>query len=228
MKQLFHFIRQKYLFIKYSRKYKNNKIYLIINGKEKQVHPSKYIKNFEITFRGSNNKVTIELPQKMHHFILKVNSSNNTVYVGKNCSGKYNFRLIGNDNIVKIGENNTSSGFSAILNDSKLIIGNNCMFSNSIKLWTDGHSVIDKDTKELLNPSGRTIKIGNHVWIGENVTLLKKTNIPDNCIIAHSSIITKEFTKENCIYAGNPAKAVKYNIDWHKASPKEYHKGLVN
>ena len=224
MRQLFQFIRQKYLYLKYSRKYKNNKVYLIIDGQEKQVQASKYIENFELTFRGNNNKVTIEFPQNMHKCILKINSNNNSVYIGKNNSGKYNFRLIGNDNTVKIGQNNISNGFSAILNDSHLIIGNDCMFSNSIKLWTDGHSVIDNETKELLNPSGRTIKIGDHVWIGENVTLLKRTNIPSNCIVAHSSIVTKEFTEENCLYAGNPAKPVKHGINWDSRAPKDYKK----
>lgn len=223
MKKIFNYIHAKYQYFKYSRKYENNKIYLINpDGTKKQVSPSYYIKNFEIVFRGNNNEVFIKMPQRMHRCILQICSNNNKIYIGKNNSGKYNFRLIGNDNSIKIGENNTSSGFSAILNDSHLVIGNNCMFSNSIKLWTDGHSVIDKDTKELLNPSGKTIKIGNHVWIGENVTLLKRTNIPDNCIVAHSSIVTKEFTEENCIYAGNPARAVKHNINWTEESPKEY------
>ncbi|GEM_PF-1230138 len=52
------------------------------------------------------------------------------------------------------------------------------------------------------------IIIGNNVWIGRNVTILKGAKIGDNCVIATGSIVTKEIPA-NCVAAGIPAKPVK-------------------
>ena len=79
---------------------------------------------------------------------------------------------------------------------------------------TDVHKVIDKDTDEVLNSAKDKIKIGNHVWVGERVTMTKNAQIPDNCVIGIASVVTKKFDEEYCVIAGAPAKIVKHNINW--------------
>ena len=55
--------------------------------------------------------------------------------------------------------------------------------------------------------------IGNKVWIGCNVTILKNTFVGNNCVIAAGSVVKGTFP-DNTLIAGNPAKAVKQNVDW--------------
>ena len=50
-------------------------------------------------------------------------------------------------------------------------------------------------------------KIGNHVSIGTNSTILA-VNICDNVVIGAGSVVTKDITKPG-IYAGNPAKFLR-------------------
>jgi acetyltransferase-like isoleucine patch superfamily enzyme len=50
-------------------------------------------------------------------------------------------------------------------------------------------------------------KIGNHVSIGSNATILA-VNICDNVVIGAGSVVTKDITKPG-IYAGNPAKFLR-------------------
>ena len=59
----------------------------------------------------------------------------------------------------------------------------------------------------------KDVVIGNHVWIGRNVTINKVVGIGSNSIIAGHSVVTKNIPS-NCIAAGTPAKVVKYQIDW--------------
>jgi acetyltransferase-like isoleucine patch superfamily enzyme len=50
-------------------------------------------------------------------------------------------------------------------------------------------------------------KIGSHVSIGSNATILA-VNICDNVVIGAGSVVTKDITKPG-IYAGNPAKFLR-------------------
>lgn len=59
----------------------------------------------------------------------------------------------------------------------------------------------------------RPIVIGNKVWIGTNVTVLKGVKIGDGCVIAAGSLVTKDIPA-NCLAGGVPAKVIKENVKW--------------
>ena len=104
-------------------------------------------------------------------------------------------------------------------------IGKDCMLSSNITFRaTDGHCIIDNDTKELLNAT-KPIIIGDHVWIGANATILKGAIVNDNSIIATESLVTRNFPEKNIIIGGNPAKILKKNINWSRTYVKNYKKG---
>ena len=50
--------------------------------------------------------------------------------------------------------------------------------------------------------------IGNNVWLGSNVKVLKGVSIGDNSIISAGSVVTKS-VPENVIAGGIPAKVIK-------------------
>lgn len=54
-------------------------------------------------------------------------------------------------------------------------------------------------------PSHGKVKIGNNVWLGENVTILKGVTIGNNVIIGIGSIVTKDIPS-NSVAVGVPAK----------------------
>lgn len=60
----------------------------------------------------------------------------------------------------------------------------------------------------------RSIKIGNNVWCGYGVSILKNVHVADNCIIGCHSVVAKSFDTPYCAIAGNPAKVVKTNVEW--------------
>lgn len=55
----------------------------------------------------------------------------------------------------------------------------------------------------------KTVKIGNHVFIGARVFILKGVTIGDNTVIGAGSIVSKDIPA-NCIAAGNPCKVIKF------------------
>jgi UDP-2-acetamido-3-amino-2,3-dideoxy-glucuronate N-acetyltransferase len=52
-------------------------------------------------------------------------------------------------------------------------------------------------------------KIGSNVSIGANATIICGITIEDNVMIGAGSVVTKD-CKKNGIYAGNPAKLIRY------------------
>nr|WP_270521496.1 acyltransferase [Megamonas funiformis] len=91
----------------------------------------------------------------------------------------------------------------------RIEIGENVAISHDV-------TIMDSDAHEGLwegYEKTKPIKIGNHVWIGTRVTILKGVTIGDNAIIAAGSVVTKD-VPNNTIVAGVPAKVIKTNINW--------------
>lgn len=77
-----------------------------------------------------------------------------------------------------------------------------------------GHGVMFiNDTFSTGGPAGgdqskwKVTKIGNHVSIGSNATILP-VSICDNAVIGAGAVVTKDITEPG-VYAGNPAKKIK-------------------
>lgn len=107
---------------------------------------------------------------------------------------------------IKIGSYNENRGcFYLICSGGKLQIGSHCFFNINASVTCVNHIVIgdyccfgnnlvivDHD-HNIKNEQGGFIKgeviIGNNVWVGANVTILKDTYIGDNCVIAAGSVV---------------------------------------
>lgn len=114
--------------------------------------------------------------------------------------------------IISIGDKSYIAGDSKIYSNKSINIGSNCALSWGMTIIdTDFYKAIDTTAKN--NIICESINIGNHVWIGCNVTILKGVNIGDNSIIAAGSIVNKDIPK-NCLVGGNPAKIIKKDINW--------------
>lgn len=73
----------------------------------------------------------------------------------------------------------------------------------------DGH-----DISGLEAPNApKAISIGEHVWIGEQVALLKGAKLGFDSVVARGSIITKEFPPSSLV-GGAPARLLRSGIAW--------------
>lgn len=124
--------------------------------------------------------------------------------------------VISNEGKITIGENTNFTMVEFICRD-EIEIGDRCLFSWNVSLMdTDHHDIFLVGNDKVINKP-RKIKIGNHVWIGSDVRILKGVSIADNNIIGMGSIITQSIEKENVI-VGNKVetKILKENIEWEE------------
>lgn len=204
----------------------NNKI-IFYDEKHEIIHDNLKLPLINISVSGNNN--IIRLPLSFYHgnfdaaVHLFITGNNNNYTLEKNIGGVWNCTMLGDNNNFLVGENTACGEFNVTLHGNTFIIGKDCMISALEELWTDGHSVIDETTKEVLNLPKDPILIGNHCWIGRRVTFTKSAQIPDNCIVGIGSLVTKKFYEPNCVIAGNPAKVVKRGINWHGEMPTKYY-----
>ena len=210
---------------------RQNNIFIIKNNIKQKVE---YIDGLDIKFEGINNTIEI-YGDPLPRFINCVMQIKNNNYVkidsSKHVINQLNFRLEGDCSKLIIGKDFSIRGGMMLLdNNLELEIGDNCMFSSGIYLrTTDGHAIFDNTTKKVLNKSEtKSIVIGNHVWLGNSVTVMKNSKISDNSVVGKSSIVTKKFETPNVLLVGSPAKIAKTNINWDRRSPEQYEKEVAS
>lgn len=166
-----------------------------------------HIQKVSIRAYGNNNIVKIEDGAYLHKVKIRIGFPDTPV---DNC-------------LIKVGKNTSINSAKMQLgeNGSSIIIEEECMISFNVEFsCTDTHSIFDKNGK-LINV-GNNITIGANSWICQNAVILKNSTIPKNSIIAQNSVVTKQFTQENTIIGGAPAKILKENITWDRKRPNYF------
>ena len=113
---------------------------------------------------------------------------------------------------LKIG-NNVYIGARVSFSVAKEItVGDNCYFANEITVRdNDGHPLdyLKRRANEAVPKDAvKPIKIGNDVWVGSRVLILKGVTIGDGAVIASGSIVTKD-VEPFTLVGGNSAKIIK-------------------
>lgn len=128
--------------------------------------------------------------------------------IGKN-SGIY----VGKNGVLTIGDEFRVTSNLSLNCLHKIDIGKNVLLS-----WQC--TILDSDFHKIYNLEGniinkdKTVFIGENVWIGNNVIILKGSEISNDCIIGAGSVLAKCLEQKNTIYAGNPIRVIKDNINW--------------
>ena len=180
------------------------------------------VKNCLFSVHGNENIIKIADGCKFENvrFILKGNRQ--SIQVGSNVAmGAGSVLWIeDNEGLIQIGKYSTFEQVHLAVTEDKssIIIGEDCMFSNDIDVRTgDSHSIFDLQTGKRIN-AAKSVIIGNHVWCGAHVSILKGSQVPNGCVIGARSTITCRTPpySPNIIIAGTPADEIRKSIKWSR------------
>lgn len=191
------------------------------------------LRNSSIHFGGKNNILYCEDGVILCDCSIDFQADNSLIFLSKSIK-EYRFAItINNNSVCYFGRNNYFNGMMhIILSEHKhFFVGDNCLFSFDV--WVrnaDPHLIYSTKTKERINLT-KSVFIGDHVWVGQSVMLLKGTKIDSGSILGARSVGTGNIT-HNSVWAGSPIRKIKDSIFWnglsvHKWGEEETKKSLI-
>lgn len=183
--------------------------------------------NFRLTIKGCNNSIVFKSRPLLHgNLVIYINADNCEVVLGENITCQKNLFISllpsgkgrhSRQLKCSIGNNTTFNGLVSIVlaeENNEIQIGENCLFADNISISTsDSHRIFSIKTGDRINKA-QSVFIGHHVWVGENVKILKGSMILNDSIVAMGSIVTRKFEYGNVVLAGVPAKIVRSEVNW--------------
>lgn len=114
---------------------------------------------------------------------------------------------------IMIG-NNTSLNHNCIFTaHKKILIGENVQFGPNVLIYDHDHDFRKKNGLKNLNYISEDVIIGNNVWIGANVTILRGTIIGDNCVVAAGSTIKGSFIDNSIVIQKRDTQILNYAFE---------------
>ena len=175
-------------------------------------------KNAKIYIRGGDIEIGCDLLKKSKAET-RVRLRENAIWSSKNgCKISYGTTLEILDNAILNSGYFTVNCNSVIVVAKKMYLGQDVMIGRNAVLYdSDFHQMLDKKGKTL-NPASQ-VKVGSHVWIGANSTILKGTMIGQNSFIGANAVVNGE-VPEKVIFNIKREKFVRNEFEkWDRKSP---------
>jgi FkbH-like protein len=169
-----------------------------------------------IRLRGDNNQVFVGRNVQLHGTAFEIVGNNCSIVLHDDISWRGIIRCRRNDSHIRIGRKTTAMHAVLTLHEAgRISIGEDCMFSGDVRLdVSDMHSIMDRTTGERINQP-RDITIGDHVWLGHGVMVLKGCQIGSGTMVGAKSL-AGGIIPENVVAAGVPARVIRENVEWSR------------
>lgn len=142
-----------------------------------------------------------DMSRKFRRFVCRrlFKKTGNIFGVGKNVDFAFDAHLI------TMGECSNLGNHACIRGNGELILGDHIMMGEYALIYTQDHKMTGLGYDGVVIGN---VKIGNNVWIGGRVTILKGVTIGDNAVVGAGSIVTRD-VPANAVVAGNPARIIR-------------------
>ncbi|MDA8964590.1 acyltransferase [bacterium] len=135
------------------------------------------------------------------------------IYRGGNVLIRGNVRIARSSRVyvagrLEVGQGTYINSDTMLFVRERVRIGEECAISWGCQICDDDFHCVVPNTS-----SSAPIVIGDRVWIGSNVSVLKGVTIGDGAIVAAGSVVAKDVPPTTLV-GGVPAKAIKKDVAW--------------
>jgi len=175
------------------------------------------IKRSRIQVQGKGNIIRFAHDSQLYAGTISIIGDNNEIIIGPNAQIFNTIVRVRNGNGCRIiiGVSSSIGGGDIICQGegTSIEIGKECMIADGVNIRTsDGHPIYVDGVQE--NPPA-SIKIGDHVWLGKDVAILKGVTIGDGAIVGMRALVTKDINP-NTLNVGIPSREIKSNVNWSR------------
>ena len=118
------------------------------------------------------------------------------IKLGEKTENRDTLYLLAAGGSIEIGKHCFFNTNCCITSVKRVKIGDNCKIGNNVVILDHDHNYRDKCGPEFI---AEDVVIGNRVWIGANVVILRGSNIGDDSVIAAGSVV-KGNVDSNTLY----------------------------
>lgn len=168
---------------------------------------------FEPLFRSQCASVGRQFQMERLPYIVgfgKIIIGNKSYFSGKP-SFSFSCKLHDEPEVI-IGDNTFVGHNTTFIASQKISIGSHCLIAGNVEIRdNDGHPFDFMARRNNLPPlpeSVKPVRIGDDVWIGTGVLILKGVVIGDRSVIAAHSVVTADIPPDS-VAAGVPARVIR-------------------
>ena len=163
--------------------------------------------------------MTKRLKTRLRTYIERILLGRKGVYIYNNCRF-YGVKFLGKATIEPYCRINGYPGTGIIIGNNfymnsgchilgEIEIGNDVLIGPKTVMWSRDHGIAKNELIRKQPHRYEKIKIGNDVWIGANVTILKGITIGNGAVIGAGTVVVKD-VPEYAVVVGNPGRVIKY------------------
>jgi acetyltransferase-like isoleucine patch superfamily enzyme len=121
---------------------------------------------------------------------------------------------------IHIGDRTSIQPYFHLAAAAPLHIGHDVLIASHVYISDHDHQFSEPNLHVAYQPLAvEPVQIGNYVWIGENVVILKGVTVGDNAVLGANSVVTKD-VPPYAVVGGVPARIIKYRPQSSLPSPE--------
>jgi acetyltransferase-like isoleucine patch superfamily enzyme len=109
---------------------------------------------------------------------------------------------------IIFGDHISTNNNLSIVSEKKVVIGSHTLMGCNCSIIDSNFHDLNPNNRLETDPNPKAVIIGENVFLGNSVTILKGVELGDHCVVASGSVVSSSFPK-NSVIAGNPAVLVK-------------------
>jgi acetyltransferase-like isoleucine patch superfamily enzyme len=167
--------------------------------------------------RGTGHRIEIAPQAHLSNLTIRLSGTGHRLTIGPHvCVHAGSIAFYDDHGSINIGERTTIYGASfGITEGGRIEVGEDCLLASEVDVRNgDSHSIVESASHRRLNPAA-DVTIGDHVWIGMRVMVLKGSEIGAHSVVGAGSIVSGVLPG-HCVAAGAPARVLATGATWDR------------
>jgi acetyltransferase-like isoleucine patch superfamily enzyme len=100
-------------------------------------------------------------------------------------------------------------------NGGRIVLHKDILIATGVSINTDDcHTIYSIVDGQRLNPFGGVVLFDEHVWIGQQATIMGNSSIGKHTVVGAFSFVRGKQYPDNVILAGTPAQVMARDVNW--------------